>query len=54
MLTVAIPACLGAEKLGETITLRRKAHGARRLNVALASGPQSSNVREFIGKIQKK
>jgi hypothetical protein len=54
MLAVTIPNGLCAEKLGKTIALRGKAHGARRLNVAFASGPQRSNVREFIGKIQKK
>ena len=45
---------MGAEKLGETITLRGEIRGARRFNIALASRPQSSNVREFIDKIQKK
>jgi hypothetical protein len=54
MLAVAIPDRLGAEELGKTIALRGNAHSARRFNVALASGPQRSNMREFIVDVQAK
>ena len=54
MLAVAIPDHLGAEELGKTIALRGKAHSARRFNVALASGPQSGNMREFVRDVQEK
>jgi hypothetical protein len=54
MLAVTIPDRLAAEELGKTIALRGKAHIARRFNVALASWPQSGNMREFVGEVQEK
>src|SRR5216683_5110531 len=52
VLPVAIPPGLSAEKLRETIALRREVRCARRFNIALARRPQRSNVREFVGEVQ--
>ena len=54
MLAIAIPIGLSAKNLRKVIAFGGKFRGTHRLNVAFASGPQRSNMREFVGKIQKK